>query len=734
MSMFNTELARGRITAAALGLGLLTVLTPAFGAQKDVVISEVAWMGTTASTYDEWIELANNTGADIDLSGWTLQSADGTPAIALSGTIPAHGRFLMERTDDTTLPDLVADLIYTGALGNIGEELQLTDHTGTAQDQLSTPWVAGDSSSKATMERVDTTADGTVSGSWATASVAYGTDLGYGSPQNSAAPATPPAPEPAPVSEAFVYDLKFAGGLTASTVIDPYSVPADTSVLPMAAVMLDRINAANQTIDFSVYGFREQCAFINALVAAQGRGVVVRGHVDQESDGSYTYSDSSGCDTQAMINALGSEWVKVDINPGTGMGYSTIMHNKFFIIDREWVSLGSTNYSNTGIGGEYNANWNMLVNSQNLANVYLAEFEELWTDELSHNLKSDNTLHVLPTYTDGTVVESYFAPTDDAMNNAIIPAIETADTTLDVAIFYLTSQEIADAMLAARNRGANVRVIIDATGAGNTYSKHDQLCAAGVPVKIENWNGKMHMKALVADGDNVIIGSQNFTGAGNTDNDENTLWIQDGAATQIAVDYLSYFNSLWASIPDQFSCNNPGAEGLDVGNTCSDGIDNDHDSFIDAADSGCQPGESSSAECTDGIDNDGDTYIDANDYDCWAVLGLSQENTAATCSDGVDNDGDNYVDTQDFDCWTVLGLSAEDNTAACSDGMDNDGDGFIDGADFDCAGVTGLPSETGEAVCTDNVDNDGDRKKDSRDSDCPGATGGNGNKGSGNQG
>jgi hypothetical protein len=116
--MFNTKTSRALITVAALGLGL-SALTPAFGAQKDVVVSEVAWMGTAASSYDEWMELANNTGTDIDLNGWVLRSADGTPSITLSGIIPAHGRFLLERTDDTSVPDLAADLIYATGAGSL---------------------------------------------------------------------------------------------------------------------------------------------------------------------------------------------------------------------------------------------------------------------------------------------------------------------------------------------------------------------------------------------------------------------------------------------------------------------------------------------------------------------------------------------------------------------------------------------------------------------------------------
>ena len=41
---------------------------------------------------------------NINLNGWTLTANDGTPTIALNGTIPANSHFLLERTDDTTVP------------------------------------------------------------------------------------------------------------------------------------------------------------------------------------------------------------------------------------------------------------------------------------------------------------------------------------------------------------------------------------------------------------------------------------------------------------------------------------------------------------------------------------------------------------------------------------------------------------------------------------------------------
>ena len=139
---------------------------------RQVVISEVAWMGTVASANDEWIELMNTTSSAVNLAGWTLQAADGTPSIALTGTINPYGYYLLERTADTTINNITADQIYTGALGNAGEDLELLDTSGRLVDALGAltagAWPAGDNTTKATMERIDPAISGNVLTNWKT--------------------------------------------------------------------------------------------------------------------------------------------------------------------------------------------------------------------------------------------------------------------------------------------------------------------------------------------------------------------------------------------------------------------------------------------------------------------------------------------------------------------------------------------------------------------------------------
>ncbi len=123
-------------------------------AEKQIIINEIAWMGNLKSSSDEWIELYNLSREDVNLDGWVLEAVDGVPRINLSGIIRAQSYFLLERTDDNSVPEIQADLIYTGALSNAGEVLYLKDANGKIIDnvQAGNGWPAGDNNKKLTME------------------------------------------------------------------------------------------------------------------------------------------------------------------------------------------------------------------------------------------------------------------------------------------------------------------------------------------------------------------------------------------------------------------------------------------------------------------------------------------------------------------------------------------------------------------------------------------------------
>jgi len=151
----------------------------------DVAINEIAWMGTEVSYNDEWIELYNNIDSPVSLDGWILQADDGTPIINLAGTVPANGFYLLERTDDDTLPKILADRIYKGSLGNSRENLKLYDGDGNLIDSVdcSKGWFAGDNKTKQTMERKSQDSPGTVLENWQTSEHPGGTPKAKNSEQ-----------------------------------------------------------------------------------------------------------------------------------------------------------------------------------------------------------------------------------------------------------------------------------------------------------------------------------------------------------------------------------------------------------------------------------------------------------------------------------------------------------------------------------------------------------------------
>ena len=196
------------------------------GATNQIVINEIAWMGTDISSSDEWLELYNSTDAEIDLTEWTLKAVDGTPEITLEGIIAANGYFLLERTNDDSAPNVTADQIYTGALSNTGENLELRDAENNLIDQVdcSENWFAGDNDTKQTMEKINN--------DWQTSLDTSGTPKA----QNSSG-AEAPSEEP---SEESTIEETDGGGAAPAVINQP----------PIAQAGLDITTLVNQEISF----------------------------------------------------------------------------------------------------------------------------------------------------------------------------------------------------------------------------------------------------------------------------------------------------------------------------------------------------------------------------------------------------------------------------------------------------------------------------------------------------
>ena len=260
------------------------------------------------------------------------------------------------------------------------------------------------------------------------------------------------------------------------------------------------------------------------------------------------------------------------------------MHNKFFIVDGKYVWTGSANISDTGIGG-YNANIVAYINSSYLAKYYTIEFEQMYLDGNYHKNKKKLKKENISISNDDYDILLFFSPQGRGVSKGIIPLIRQANDSIEVSIFFLTHNKISKELVLAYERGVKVRVILDATAASNGYSKHNYLRKHGIEVKVENWGGKMHMKAAVFDKKHIVVGSMNWTKAGEQKNDENTIIIKN--SSKHGMQLFSFFEEMWNSIPARWLKEDPFPESKESGTSCYDLIDNDFDKIIDSDEKEC---------------------------------------------------------------------------------------------------------------------------------------------------
>lgn len=186
---------------------LLSTFKPTVGIADteipEVIINELAWAGSSASSSDEWIELRNTTGSDIDIAGWQLTKNTGTetvmvtiptnPDLPNAHIIPAEGYFLIANNGSehdfgsgklstlniepnyiTTAVTLANDKLHISLYNGIYDtEGVLIDRAGDG----GAPFF-GSVSAKTTMERNNEIMAGELPAGWHEANTAINLDAG----------------------------------------------------------------------------------------------------------------------------------------------------------------------------------------------------------------------------------------------------------------------------------------------------------------------------------------------------------------------------------------------------------------------------------------------------------------------------------------------------------------------------------------------------------------------------
>jgi phosphatidylserine/phosphatidylglycerophosphate/cardiolipin synthase-like enzyme len=302
--------------------------------------------------------------------------------------------------------------------------------------------------------------------------------------------------------------------------------------------LINRINGAQNTIHIAAFEFN-LTPVAEALIAAHKRGVEVQWVTDDEYGIEADAEEGRG--QFAMLEDAGIE-VKDD-------GRSALMHNKFWIFDRQTVWTGSTNIT---VNGNFRNNNNVIViDSPRVAEIYEREFAEMWAGEFGPT--SPSTAGDQAATIDGTPVRILFAAEDEAISQ-LIPLVESAKSSIRFMAFSFTHDDLGAAVLARASAGVDVRGIFETRGSETEYSELSALYCAGVPVRQDGNPGTFHHKVFIIDDQIVVTGSLNFSENADDSNDENVVIVTNG---DVAAQYLEEFERRWAEAakPDAAAMN-----------------------------------------------------------------------------------------------------------------------------------------------------------------------------------
>jgi len=281
------------------------------------------------------------------------------------------------------------------------------------------------------------------------------------------------------------------------------------------------IDAARLTVDVAVYSMSLR-TIRDALIRAHERGVQVR--VAMESD------NLDGSAPQALVEA----GIRV-----LGDRREGLMHDKFVVIDRSEVWMGSMNFT---YSGTYEDNNDLIyIRSVKMAENYTKEFEEMFVDDKFGEDVVPETPNPEVSI-DGTRMEVFFSP-DDGVANRIVEILNEAQESIYFMAFSFTTDEFGEAIRAQAENGLTVAGVMEEEQVkSNMGTEYDPFKQAGLDVFLDGNEGQMHHKTMIVDDRIVITGSYNFSSSAETRNDENLVVFHN---EQIAEFFMKEFQRVY---------------------------------------------------------------------------------------------------------------------------------------------------------------------------------------------
>lgn len=159
----------------------------------------------------------------------------------------------------------------------------------------------------------------------------------------------------------------------------------------------------------------------------------------------------------------------------------------------------------------------------------------LWLEKISKTIDNFRQTE------SASIAEAHFSPGENCRRK-LLDLLVTSREAIDISVFTISDNRLADAILASFQRGVNIRLITDNDKALDQGSDIYRLVEAGLPVRMDASEYHMHHKFAVIDKSILVNGSFNWTRSATDYNQENILVTDDPKLVRA---YLDEFEKLW---------------------------------------------------------------------------------------------------------------------------------------------------------------------------------------------
>ncbi|WP_336709096.1 MULTISPECIES: phospholipase D family nuclease [unclassified Cedecea] len=141
-------------------------------------------------------------------------------------------------------------------------------------------------------------------------------------------------------------------------------------------------------------------------------------------------------------------------------------------------------------------------------------------------------------------VQFGFSPEGSALQ-LVLKTIESAQQEIRLMGYSFTSPEVVSALVRAKHRGVDVKIVLDEKGNRSKASQAamNVVVSAGIPLRTNGRYAIMHDKVIIVDNHTVEAGSFNYTRSAASRNSENVLVINE--VPEVAQTYLQHWQSRW---------------------------------------------------------------------------------------------------------------------------------------------------------------------------------------------